>query len=71
MIVDFAGNAPLTANDKYAVTDRGILDYCFSLDLGALKDRGRTLYGTLASITPALAGKCIQVGFAIPLDSLS
>lgn len=65
VLVDFAGNAPLTANDKYAVTDEGILDYCFSSDLGAMQDGARTLSVTEASITPALAKKCIQVGFAL------
>ncbi|KAH7724335.1 hypothetical protein AAVH_08223 [Aphelenchoides avenae] len=59
-LVDFADNAPLTEDEKYAVTDEGILDYCFSSDLGALKDHGRALYVTDASVTPALAKKCIQ-----------
>ncbi|KAH7715412.1 hypothetical protein AAVH_17184 [Aphelenchoides avenae] len=59
-LVDFAGNAPLTEDELYAVTDEGILSYCFSSDLGAMKDRGRTLSVTDASITPALAKKCIQ-----------
>lgn len=65
-LVDFAGNAPLTEDELYAVTDEGILSYCFSSDLGAMKDRGRTLSVTDASITPALAKKCIQVDFIIP-----
>ncbi|KAH7708465.1 hypothetical protein AAVH_24289 [Aphelenchoides avenae] len=59
-LMDFSGNAPLTANEKYAVTNEGILDYCFSSDVGIMKARGRTLAVTEASITPALAKKCIQ-----------
>ncbi|KAH7687827.1 hypothetical protein AAVH_40620, partial [Aphelenchoides avenae] len=59
-LVDFAGTAPLSDDEKYAVTDEGILDYCFSSDLGALKDRGRYLAVTEASTTPALLKKCIQ-----------
>ncbi|KAH7724333.1 hypothetical protein AAVH_08221 [Aphelenchoides avenae] len=57
-LVDFDGNLP--GGEKYAATDEGILDYCFSSDLGALKDRGRSLSLEVASITPALVQKCIQ-----------
>ncbi|KAH7693815.1 hypothetical protein AAVH_39145, partial [Aphelenchoides avenae] len=60
VLVDFACNAPITGDEKFAVTDEGILDYCFSSDVGARKDRARTLYVTRDSITPALAKKCVQ-----------
>lgn len=53
---------------KYEVTDEGILHYCFSSDLGAIKDRGRNLsLKDAALITPELPAKCIQVGLSSPL----
>lgn len=55
-LVDFNQNTV----GRYAVTDEGILDYCFSSDLGAMKDRGRTLLLEDASVTPELPEKCIQ-----------
>ncbi|KAH7714422.1 hypothetical protein AAVH_18241 [Aphelenchoides avenae] len=56
VLVDLGANA----YPECAVTDAGILEYCFSSDLGALKDRGRTLFMSMPSITPALPAKCIQ-----------
>lgn len=54
--------------ENYAVTDEGILEYCFSSDLGAMKDRGRTLSLQDAWCTPELPVKCIQVGISYISD---
>ncbi|KAH7716548.1 hypothetical protein AAVH_16044 [Aphelenchoides avenae] len=55
--------SPSDAN--FLVTDDGILDYCFSSDLGALGSRERTLWinGGM-SIGPAFVKKCVEAHFA-------
>ncbi|KAH7702430.1 hypothetical protein AAVH_30418, partial [Aphelenchoides avenae] len=57
-LVDFARTY---TRGKYLVTDESILEYCFSSDLGAMKDRGHTLsLQDAASVTPELPEKCIK-----------
>ncbi|KAH7702841.1 hypothetical protein AAVH_29997 [Aphelenchoides avenae] len=51
-------------NGNYVVTDDGILDYCFSSDLGDLASRERTLWiNARVSIGPTFVKKCIEAHF--------
>ncbi|KAH7716545.1 hypothetical protein AAVH_16041, partial [Aphelenchoides avenae] len=56
--------SPAFSNADFVATDDGILDYCFSPDLGALGSRERTLWVHAGvSIGPTFFKKCIQAHF--------
>ncbi|KAH7725654.1 hypothetical protein AAVH_06836 [Aphelenchoides avenae] len=60
--------SPISGN--FAATDDGILDYCFSSDLGALGSRERSLWiAAGVSISPTFVKKCIQAHFASRVTS--